>query len=77
MRSASAWQDDSELFRFRRARPVARSERWILGVLLFLGLQSVAVFAWWWFRAAHVGNPFLFALLSLATWYGIARMVTG
>jgi cellulose synthase (UDP-forming) len=77
MNSRRAWQDDSEIFRHRRARPVARWERWILGVLLFLGLQSVIVFALWWFRAEHVGNPLLFALLSLATWYGISRIVIG
>jgi len=72
-----AWQDDSEVFRHRRARPVARWERWTLGVLIFLGLQSVALFAWWWFRAEHVANGVLFALLSFATWYGISRMVIG
>jgi cellulose synthase (UDP-forming) len=77
MRSTRAWQDDSELFRHRRARPVARWERWMLGVLLFLGVQAVAVFALWWFRAEHVGNALLFVLLSFATWYGIARMMVG
>lgn len=77
MRSARAWQDDSELFRHRRARPVARWERWTLGVLLFLGAQAVVVFALWWFRAEHIGNPLLYVLLSFATWYGIARMMVG
>jgi cellulose synthase/poly-beta-1,6-N-acetylglucosamine synthase-like glycosyltransferase len=75
MRSARAWQDDSEIFRHRRARPIVRWERWTLGILLFLGVQSVVLFAFWWFRAEHVGNPFLFVLLSLATWYGISRIV--
>jgi cellulose synthase (UDP-forming) len=77
MRSVRAWQDDSEIFRHRRARPIARWERWTLGVLLFLGAQSVVVFALWWFRAEHVGNVFLFVLLSVATWYGISRIVIG
>src|SRR5215212_10737105 len=77
MRSTRAWQDVSDLFRRRRARPVARWERWLLGILLFIGLQSVIVFAFWWFRIEHVANPMLFALLSLATWYGISRMVVG
>lgn len=77
MRSARAWQDDSEIFRHRRARPVARWERWTLGILIFLGLQSVLLFAFWWFRAEHAGNPILFALLSFATWYGISRIVIG
>ena len=77
MRSVRAWQDDSEIHRWRRARPVARWERWTLGVLLFLGLQSVVVFAVWWFRREHVASPILFALLSFATWYGISRIVIG
>ena len=77
MRSTRAWQDDSEIFRWRRAKPIARWERWVLGVLLFLGLQSVALFALWWFRAEHVGNLPLFVLLSFATWYGISRMLVG
>ncbi|HET7434396.1 MAG TPA: glycosyltransferase family 2 protein [Thermoanaerobaculia bacterium] len=72
-----AWLDDSEIHRHRRARPVARWERWTLGVLIFLGLQSVLLFALWWFRAEHIGNPLLFALLSFATWYGISRIVIG
>jgi cellulose synthase (UDP-forming) len=77
MRSARAWQDASEIFRHRRARPVARWERWVLGILLFLGAQSVLVFALWWFRREHAGNWILFTLLSFATWYGISRIVVG
>jgi len=77
MKSTRAWQDDSEIFRWRRAKPIARWERWVLGVLLFLGLQSVVIFALWWFRAEHVGNLPLFVLLSFATWYGISRMLVG
>ena len=77
MRSTRAWSDDSELFRHRRARQVARWERWTLGILLFLGMQSVVLFALWWFRREHAGNPIAFALLSFATWYGISRIVIG
>jgi cellulose synthase (UDP-forming) len=71
------WSDTSEVFRHRRAKPVERWERWALGVLLFLGLQSVLYLAWWWFRLEHVHDPVLFVLLSLATWYGIFRMMVG
>ena len=71
------WSDASEIFRHRRAKPVETWERWVLGVLLFLGLQSVAFLAWWWFRLEHVHDPVLFVLLSLATWYGIFRMLVG
>ncbi|HUP62911.1 MAG TPA: glycosyltransferase family 2 protein [Thermoanaerobaculia bacterium] len=65
------------MFRHRRARAVARWERWTLGILLFLGVQSVVLFALWWFRREHAGNPIAFALLSFATWYGISRIVAG
>jgi len=52
-------------------------ERWLLGVLLFLGLWSVIYFAAWWFRLEHVNNRVLFVLLSLSTWYGIFRLIVG
>lgn len=45
--------------------------------LIFLGLQSVLIFALWWFEPKHVGQPVLYALLSLATWYGVFRIVVG
>lgn len=71
------WYDDAELFRHRRASPVQAWERWVLGILLFLGVQSVFYFAVWWFRAGHVNNPVLFVLLSFATWYGVFRIMVG
>lgn len=71
------WQDDAEIFRHRRARPVANWERWFVAVLLFLGLQSVAYFGQWWFRLEHVNNVALFVVLSAATWYGISRLLIG
>ena len=73
----SRWSDTAEIFRHRRAPAVKPWERWVLGVLLFLGVQSVFSFALWWFRLEHVQNPFLFVLLSLATWYGIFRLMVG
>lgn len=51
--------------------------RLVLGTLIFLGVQSVVLFALWWFQRKHVNQPVLFALLSLATWYGIFRMMVG
>lgn len=71
------WYDDAELFRHRRAAPVHAWERWVLGVLLFLGVQSVVWFALWWFRFEHVNNLALFVLLSFATWYGVFRIMVG
>jgi cellulose synthase (UDP-forming) len=70
------WTDE-ELFRRRRAAPVSTTSRLILGVLIFFGLQSVALFGWWWFRAEHVSNRPLFVLLSAAVWYGVFRMLVG
>ncbi|HJT17811.1 MAG TPA: glycosyltransferase family 2 protein [Thermoanaerobaculia bacterium] len=77
MPSARAWSDTAEIFRHRRAAPIRARERWILGILLFLGLWSVGYFAQWWFRLEHVHVWVLFALLSLATWYGVFRMMVG
>jgi len=70
------WSEE-ELFRPRRAAPVSTASRLLLGVLIFFGLQSVVLFAWWWFRAEHVSNRLLFVLLSAAVWYGVGRMLVG
>lgn len=77
MSSSPTSHDASEVFRHRRAAGVTNSHRWILGVLIFLGLQSVVIFGSWWFRPRHIGDPILFALLSFAIWYGVARIVVG
>jgi cellulose synthase (UDP-forming) len=66
-----------ELWRWRAARPVRRTERVVLLALIGAGVLSVARFADWWFAPAHVGNLPLYVVLSLALWYGIARMVLG
>lgn len=71
------WYDDAELFRHRRAAPIRAWERAVLGVMLFLGVQSVVYFALWWFRAGHVNQLLLFILLSAATWYGVFRILVG
>jgi cellulose synthase (UDP-forming) len=71
------WYDDAELFRHRRAAGVQPWQRWVLAVLIFLGVQSVVYFAFWWFRAGHVNNLALFVLLSFATWYGVFRILVG
>lgn len=71
------WYEDAELFRHRRAAVPRTWERWVLGVLLFLGVQSVVWFGIWWFRAAHVNTVVLFVLLSFATWYGVFRIMVG
>ncbi|HEX6086218.1 MAG TPA: integral membrane glycosyltransferase, partial [Thermoanaerobaculia bacterium] len=71
------WYDDAELFVHRRAAAVRGWERWVLGILLFLGVQSIVYFALWWFREGHVNQLGLFILLSFATWYGVFRIMVG
>lgn len=71
------WYDNAELFRHRRAASIRPWERWVLGLLLFLGVQSVAFFALWWFREGHVNHLTLFILLSFATWFGVVRIMVG
>src|SRR4029079_18136390 len=56
MASERPWFDDAEIFRHRRAAPIRMWERWLLGVLLFLGVQSIFYFGSWWFREEHVNN---------------------
>lgn len=70
------WSDD-ELFRHRRAAPITTIARVVLALLIFFGLQSVVLFAMWWFRAEHVSNRVLFVLLSAAVWYGVFRILVG
>lgn len=71
------WYDDAELFRHRRAPAVRSWERWVLGILIFLGVQSVFYFGLWWYRVHHVNHLVLFLLLSFATWYGVFRILVG
>ncbi|HVG25701.1 MAG TPA: integral membrane glycosyltransferase, partial [Thermoanaerobaculia bacterium] len=71
------WYDDADLFVHRRAARIGGWERGVLGVLLFLGVQSVVYFALWWFAAGHVNQLALFILLSFATWYGVFRIMVG
>lgn len=52
-------------------------DRFVLGALVILGLHSVLYYFGWWFRSEHVGIPVLFALLSLAMIYGVARILVG
>lgn len=69
--------DAEELWRWRRAAPIRLRDRLILGALIGAGLFSMVRFADWWFAPAHVGEPALYVMLSLAVWYGMSRMVLG
>ena len=63
------------LWRFKEAKRVTASERFVLLVLVTTGVISLFRFADWWFRPAHIGNIYLFIILSLAFWYSIFRLV--
>src|SRR5512147_671433 len=65
------------LWRHRAARDVRFSDRLAISLLAGLGAAAVLRLFDWWFRPAHVSQPVLFALLSLAFWYGVSRIVLG
>src|SRR5688572_13545179 len=68
---------EPHLWRWRRAAPVRRVDRIILAVLVLSGMALTVRFADWWFHPAHVANPALYVLLTVAMWYGISRVVLG
>jgi cellulose synthase (UDP-forming) len=70
----SAWRD---LWRHRAAPEVRFRDRLAISALAGFGIAAVLRLFDWWFRPSHVGQPLLFALLSLAFWYGIGRIVLG
>ncbi len=63
------------LWHYTQAKAVSNTQRFILVVLVTAGIVSVLLFADWWFREEHIGNIWLFILLSLLFWYGIARLI--
>jgi cellulose synthase (UDP-forming) len=76
-RAALADDRFAALWLWRRARPVRRTDRIVLAVLVATGLVLVGRFGDWWFRPSHVGHTALYVLLSLALWYGMLRLVLG
>lgn len=64
-----------DLWRHREAASVRIRDKFILLILVLAGIISIFQFADWWFRKEHIGNPWLFVLLSLIFWYGISRLV--
>ncbi len=66
---------EKEIWRHRTARLPRVRHRVLLGALTGFGLIAVARLVDFWFRAEHVANPVLFAVLSIAFWYGVSRIV--
>ena len=64
-----------DLWRTRSAYGAGLRDRLVLGALTGFGLISVWRLADFWFRREHMVNPVLFAILSLAFWYGVSRIV--
>lgn len=64
-----------KLWRFTQAKSVSRLEKLGLGILVIAGIGSILRMAEWWFRAQHVGNLWLFLILSLVFWYGMFRLI--
>jgi cellulose synthase (UDP-forming) len=65
------------LWRHRSARDVTAADRLLIAALAGVGIAAVLRLADWWFRAAHIGQPVLFVMLSLAFWYAVSRIVLG
>jgi cellulose synthase (UDP-forming) len=66
---------DKDFWKYREARKVSSTDRFIYLVLMTAGFLSILRFADWWFRAEHVESLPLFILLSLIIWYGILRII--
>ncbi len=69
--------EPAPIWRHREAHDVRLVDRFVIAALTSVGIVSVVRLADWWFHADHVSQPVLFALLSLAFWYGISRIVLG
>ncbi|MGM0947083.1 MAG: glycosyltransferase [Bacteroidota bacterium] len=57
------------------ARPVNTFRKLVLISLVISGLISIIRFGDWWFREEHLGNLFLFIVLSATLWYGMLRLI--
>ncbi len=73
--SNSKRNSGSRLWRFKEAKSVTSFERFILLILVITGILSILRFADWWFRKDHIGNLWLYLVLSLAFWYSIIRLI--
>ena len=58
-------RNTDDLWTFSEAKPVTLKHKFFLLVLVIAGVINIAFFADWWFREEHIGNLWLFVLLSL------------
>lgn len=68
-------RENKNLWQFREAASLKKLHRFILLILILSGIMSIIRFADWWFREEHIGNIFLFVLLSVIFWYGMLRLI--
>ncbi len=68
---------EHSLWQWRTVPPVTMRDRVLLAILSGLGIAAVLRLADWWFRPDHVAQPVLFAVLSVAFWYAVSRLVLG
>jgi cellulose synthase (UDP-forming) len=68
-------KNKGNLWHFKQAKRITSFERFILLIFVITGIISILRFADWWFRRDHIGNLWLFILLSLAFWYCIFRLI--
>ena len=67
----------NEVWRHRVSADVRFRDRFLIMMLTGAGAAAVLRLADWWFRTENVAEPLLFAVLSLAFWYGVSRIVLG
>ena len=60
---------------YRRAKSSSILQKFFLICLITAGLISMGRLADWWFKSIHVGNLFLYLMLSLVFWYGMLRLI--
>jgi cellulose synthase (UDP-forming) len=66
---------NKNLWQFRESADIKSWQRFVLLILVAAGIMSILQFADWWFREEHIGNVWLFVLLSLVFWYGMFRLI--
>ncbi len=70
-----AGKRNKKLWQYREAAPIKNWQRFFLLVLFIAGILSILQFADWWFREDHIGNIWLFILLSVVFWYSTFRLI--
>jgi len=66
---------ENSLWTYRKSKSVSESDRFFLLVLICAGIFCVVRFFDWWFREEHIGNIWLYIILSLAVWWSLLRLI--